>query len=135
MVADKIQLRCPNLDPASPATEAELNTALADAQAGAEVLLSVLYFKVTSWPARIPNVDYRPLLGAERSTLIGPVREVAIGRYGPYVTLDATLTRAPLGEGGEVDPDRPGWTTIRGDGIRACQVLKNTAEDARRRGR
>lgn len=110
-----------------------LNEALADAQAGAVVEIAVTYTKVTATPARVPGEDFRPLLGATEDTLIGVVKKVSTGRNGPYVLIDATLTRAPLGQDKKINPEKVGWATIKGKGIKACQVLKNSAEDARRK--
>lgn len=117
----------------SPEDAKALNDALADAQAGANVEIAVTYTKVTSTPARVPGEDFRPLLGTTEGTLIGVVKKVSIGRNGPYVLIDATITRAPLGEDKKVDPEKIGWTTIKGKGVSACQVLKNSAADERRK--
>jgi len=76
----------------------------------------------------VPGKTHRQLLGATLDTLIGTVKKVAIGGDGPYVTLDTTITRAPLGPDGKVDPEKVGWTTIKGGGIRAVQIVKNSGD-------
>jgi hypothetical protein len=102
---------------------AVLNAALADAQNGATVTLALTYTKVTKTEPRIAGKDYRPLLGTTSATLVGTVKKVAVGKKGAYVLLDATLTRAPLGGNGEVTTEKLGWTSVKGAGILAAQVL------------
>lgn len=127
----------PQLDAAAAE---KLNRALANAQRALPrdpdyegVVIGVTYSKVTNRQARVPGQDYRPLIGTDRKTLIGPVKKVAIGRDGPYILLDATLTRAPIDEDGEVIETKLGWTSIRPPGIEAVQVLKNKPLRRRRR--
>lgn len=121
----KIVLLCPRL---SEGEARQLNEALADAQDGEEVMLSLSYTRTTDADARVPGKTYRQLLGTTLDTLIGTVKKVAVGKDGPYVTLDTTISRAPLGPDGKVNPEKVGWTTIKGEGIRAFQVVKNSAD-------
>lgn len=99
-----------------------LNEALVAAQHGATVTIAVTYHKVTKTKARVAGVDYRPLLGAEKTTLIGVVKKVAIGQNGPYILLDATLTRAALKSDGTVS-NGPAWTAIKPKGVLQAQVV------------
>lgn len=134
-----LKLDFPQLD---DETAERFNRALANAQRGLArdedyegVVVSVIYSKVTRTRTRVPDVDYRPLLGADKKTLIGPVKRVDTGRDGPYILLDATLTRAPIDKDGEVIETKLGWTSIRPAGIEAVQVLKNKPLRVRRRRR
>jgi hypothetical protein len=122
-----IQMTFENL---TPEAGAALNKALVAAQNGATVTLSLRYNKVTSTAPRIEGEDYRGLLGVSREILIGTVKKVAVGKNGPYVLLDATMTRAPLnGEG--VVTKALGWTSVKPEGIREAQVLAVVAAKAK----
>jgi hypothetical protein len=111
---------------------ATFNRALGDAQraltkrpGSRAVTIAVTYHKVTKAEPRLPNKDYRPLLGTARETLIGVVKKVAIGRYGAYILLDASLTRAPI-DADEEETGEPGWTHIKPEGVHAVQIVRNT---------
>jgi hypothetical protein len=110
---------------------AALNAALAAAQLGATVTVALTYTKCTKSEPRIAGKDYRPLLGAANTTLIGTVKKVAVGKNGPYVLLDATITRAPLNGEGAVATERLGWTSIKPEGVQAAQVLAVVAAKAK----
>ena len=110
----------------SEKSAAALNKALVDAQAGATVVLSLSYHKVTKTPARLAEVDYRPLDGVTSDRLIGTVKKVAEGKNGPYILLDATLTRTPVDGSGEVTT-KLGWTSVKPEGIDTAQVVSNSA--------
>ena len=115
----------------SEKSAAALNKALVDAQAGATVVLSLSYHKVTKTPARLAEVDYRPLDGVTSDRLIGTVKRVAEGKNGPYILLDATLTRTPVNGKGEVTTTKLGWTSVKPEGIDTAQVVSNSAEKAK----
>jgi len=115
----------PHLDADS---RAELLEALQAHLDGAKVTISVEYNKVTSSKPRIEGEDYRGLLGVDRPVLIGTVKKVSVGKKGPYILLDATLTRQPLDGNGQVTTETLGWTSIKGEGIK---VLKGTRTEAK----
>jgi hypothetical protein len=102
---------------------AALNAALLRAQMGETVQLALTYNKVTNTAPRIAGEDYRALPGVAKETLIGTVKKVAVGKNGPYVLLDATLTRAPLNGEGKVETKKLGWTSIKPEGVKSAQVL------------
>jgi len=83
---------------------------------GAKVTISIRYHKVTATKPRIEGEDYTSPLPPQY--LIGEVKKVAVGKNGPYILLDASLTR---GDGTE---EKIGWTSIKGTGI--DEVLKVT---------
>lgn len=111
---------------ATPSLDAEGRKSLLDAlQAhldGKQVEVSVTYHKVTNTKARVEGKDYEGILGIGHETIIGTVKKVAIGKNGPYILLDATITRKPINGEGE-ETKTIGWTSIKGEGI---QTLKDT---------
>jgi len=116
---ETVTINCENLNATNNET---LNAALVEAQQGATVTIAVTYKKVTNSKPRVAGVDYMPLLGVEKSTLIGTVKKVAVGKNGPYILLDAKLTRSSLdGSNG------PAWTAIKPTGIHAAQVVSVVA--------
>jgi hypothetical protein len=111
----------------SPESAKALNAALVDAQNGATVVLNLSYHKVTTTKARLAEVDYRRLDGVTKDRLIGTVKKVAEGKNGPYILLDATLTRTPINGKGEVVTTKLGWTSVKPEGIDTAQVVSNSA--------
>jgi hypothetical protein len=122
-----IKMAFENLTDESHESAESLNAALVDAQNGATVVLSLSYHKVTKTPARLAEVDYRPLAGVTHDRLIGTVKKVAVGKNGPYILLDATLTRAPVDGSGEVVTTKLGWTSVKPEGIDTAQIVANSA--------
>lgn len=109
----------PNLDQAQ---RDQLLKGLQKALDGAKATLSIRYHKVTKTKPRIEGEDYSSPLPPQ--FLIGEIKKVAVGKRGPYILLDATLTRDPDSDDGEAI----GWTSIKGEGI--DQVLKVTEPKA-----
>ena len=102
--------------------------ALEAALAGAKVQVSISYHKVTKSKARIAGDDYVPMGPAP--LLIGEVKKVAVGKNGPYILLDATITRRPL-DGGEPSTTKLGWTSIKGEGIKELRGTRNRTDEVK----
>ena len=117
----------PNLDQAQ---RDALLKGLQKALDGASVTVSIRYHKVTKSKPRIEGEDYSSPLPPE--FLIGQVKKVAVGKRGPYILLDATLTRDPnvaqdatsVADAAAETGNKIGWTSIKGEGVE--QVLKVT---------
>lgn len=107
----------PNLDQAQ---REKLLKGLQEALKGGKVTISIRYHKVTDSKPRIEGEDYSSPLPPE--FLVGEVKKVAVGKRGPYILLDATMTRDPEGKDGK----EIGWTSIKGEGVK--EVLKVTTQ-------
>ena len=117
-------LSTPNLDADARQTLLEALQAHLDGQ---KVEVSVTYHKVTNTKARIEGEDYKGLLGISHETIIGTVKKVAVGKNGPYILLDATITRQPLDGGKPVS--KLGWTSIKGEGIQAVLATRSESKN------
>jgi len=117
-------LSTPNLDADA---RQELLDALQAHLEGSDVEISVTYNKVTNSKARIEGEDYKGLLGISKETIIGKVKKVAVGKNGPYILLDATLTRKPI-DGGEGTTSKIGWTAIKGEGIKTVEGTRTESK-------
>jgi hypothetical protein len=118
-------LATPNLDADA---RLELLEALQAHLDGSDVEISVTYHKVTNSKARIEGEDYKGLLGVSKNVLIGKVKKIAVGKNGPYILLDATLTREPLNGKGEKTTENIGWTAIKGEGIDTVEGTRTEAK-------
>ncbi len=115
----------------SEIVRARLLEALEAARAGDTVRLAVRYEKVTDTPRRLPGADYQPRLAHGPEVIEGTVHDVARGKHGFYVVLDASVTRQPVDGTGEPDTERRGWTSIKGEGITdiiGIEVRQRTAQ-------
>lgn len=118
----------PHLDATA---RARLIEALEAAHAGDTVRLAVEYHKVTSTPERVPGADYQPRLAHGPEVIEGAVHDVAVGKHGFYVVLDASVTRQPVDGTGEPDEGRRGWASIKGEGIHellGAEIKQRTAQ-------